>query len=350
VKRLTPQSVAIVSSVFLAVVLALAGCLATYISSGKVDWEMTLLIFTLSIPIAYLLFYGVMKYFIYDQINSMYTTIKDFKTTRNYSIDKVRLDEDILKAVRQDVIEWAMARRSEIEQLKKMEQYRREFVGNVSHELKTPIFNIQGYIFTLLDGGLEDEKINRDYLERASRSVERMISIVEDLDIISQMESGVLQPYLESYDIIAQLLELIKSLELKSKSKNIILELEGEQERKVRVNADKSLIRQVLTNLVVNSIKYGKENGETRIRVNEQGGIVKIEVQDNGMGIAENHLPRIFERFYRVDKGRSREHGGTGLGLSIVKHIVEAHQQTIDVKSTQGEGTCFTFTLQAARD
>jgi two-component system phosphate regulon sensor histidine kinase PhoR len=239
-----------------------------------------------------------------------------------------------------------VSNKNEIEQLKKLEAYRREFVGNVSHELKTPIFNIQGYILTLLDGGLEDDNINVDYLTRASKSVERMISIVEDLDTISQMESGELSLYFEKFDIVALVNELFLGLEMKASGRNIKLKFAENYNRPIYVSADKHHIRQVVTNLIVNSIKYGKQDGISQVRFTDLYQHVVIEISDNGMGIAKHHLPRIFERFYRVDKGRSRDHGGTGLGLAIVKHIIEAHNQTIDVKSTEGEGTTFIFTLK----
>jgi len=227
-----------------------------------------------------------------------------------------------------------------------LEAYRREFVGNVSHELKTPIFNIQGYILTLLDGGLQDETINLDYLTRASKSVERMISIIEDLDAISQMETGELSLYFEKFDIVALVYELFLGMEMKASSRKINLKFAENYSRAINVSADKNHIRQVITNLIVNSIKYGKNDGTTQVKFTDLYQHVVIEISDNGMGIAKHHLPRIFERFYRVDKGRSRDHGGTGLGLAIVKHIIEAHNQTIDVKSTEGEGTTFIFTLK----
>jgi two-component system phosphate regulon sensor histidine kinase PhoR len=261
-------------------------------------------------------------------------------------MENLDLGEDIFKEINTDVQQWAVSNKNEIEQLKKLEAYRREFVGNVSHELKTPIFNIQGYILTLLDGGLEDDNINVDYLTRASKSVERMISIVEDLDTISQMESGELSLYFEKFDIVALVNELFLGLEMKASGRNIRLKFSENYNRPIYVSADKHHIRQVVTNLIVNSIKYGKQDGISQVRFTDLYQHVVIEISDNGMGIAKHHLPRIFERFYRVDKGRSRDHGGTGLGLAIVKHIIEAHNQTIDVKSTEGEGTTFIFTLK----
>lgn len=299
-----------------------------------------------TLAVSYLLLFASLKILIYDKIKSIYTTIHDLKASRDFSMENLDLGEDIFKEINTDVQQWAVSNKNEIEQLKKLEAYRREFVGNVSHELKTPIFNIQGYILTLLDGGLQDEKINLDYLNRAAKSVERMISIIEDLDTISQMESGELSLYFEKFDIVALISELFLGLEMKASQRNIKLKFAENYNRPIYVSADKNHIRQVVTNLIVNSIKYGKQDGITTIKFTDLYQHLVVEISDNGMGIAKHHLPRIFERFYRVDKGRSRDHGGTGLGLAIVKHIIEAHNQTIDVKSSEGEGTTFTFTLK----
>lgn len=339
--KLTPQNLAIVASIILGFLTGIATALSDLMSTESVNWAHVLLQATVVLSLSYLVFFIAMKFFLYDSIRSIYDSVQEIKTSKEVNLKDMRLDEDVLRSVRQDVMKWAIERRNEIEQLKKMEQYRREFVGNVSHELKTPIFNIQGYIFTLLDGALEDPTVNRDYLERASRSVERMITIVEDLDIITQIETGELQPYQEQYDILGQINEIIQSLELKFSAKNISLKLETDAKSPLFVFADKHLIRQALANLIVNSLKYGKEGGQTIIRVIDGVSSIQLEVSDNGLGIGPEHLPRIFERFYRVDKGRSREHGGTGLGLAIVKHIVESHQQSIDVVSEKGKGTTF---------
>ena len=237
-------------------------------------------------------------------------------------------------------------RRLEIEKLLKLENHRKEFLGNVSHELKTPIFNIQGYISTLIDGGLHDETINLEYLKRADRSVDRMIHIIGDLEQISQLESGILELDYEYYDITEQIKDVFVSLEIQAQTKNITFGFLDVNVPSVTVYADKFRVRQVFVNLLTNSIKYGKIGGKTLIGLLEKESEVSVFVSDDGIGIEELHLPRLFERFYRVDKGRSREQGGTGLGLAIVKHILEAHHQNIRVTSKVGEGTTFTFTLQ----
>ena len=257
-------------------------------------------------------------------------------TSLQYSFNEVEKEID-------DLLEERLA---EINRLEKLETYRKEYLGNVSHELKTPIFNIQGYISTLLDGGLEDKAINRDFLQRAEKSVERMIRIIEDLQAITQLETGELQLDIESFDIAALVKDIFKSQEMKATAKGVIFSIKDDDNKPVYVMADKFRIRQVLTNLVVNSIKYGKEYGETKIKFSDIGENILVEISDNGIGIGTRHLPRLFERFYRVDKHRSREQGGTGLGLAIVKHILEAHGQTINVMSTEGVGSVFSFSLK----
>ena len=234
----------------------------------------------------------------------------------------------------------------EIETLRQLETYRRHFIGDVSHELKTPIFNIQGYLHTLLDGALEDPNVNTTFLKKAAKNLERLHIIVEDLEAISRLESGELMLEIQSFDIHALAAEVFEDLEFKAKQRNITLEFKDGASQGFKVQADRESIRQVLTNLVSNSIKYGEENGRTRIGFYDMDGNILIEVADNGLGIPKKHLNHVFDRFYRVDKSRSRERGGSGLGLSIVKHIIEAHKQTINVRSTPGLGSTFGFTLK----
>ena len=238
-------------------------------------------------------------------------------------------------------------RRSEINILKDQENYRREFLGNISHELKTPLFTIQGYILTLVEGGaLKDKKVREKYLRRAAKGVDRIISIVKDLDLITQFESGIKTVDRSEFNIFDLVDNVFDLLEFESERNNISLKLENKNNSLIYVNADQERILQVLTNLIVNSIKYGSDNGYTKVIVedfNKEKVIVRII--DNGEGIEEEHIPRLFERFYRIDKNRSRKKGGSGLGLSIVKHIIEAHNEQIFVKSQIGEGTEFSFTL-----
>ncbi|MBK6282182.1 MAG: sensor histidine kinase [Draconibacterium sp.] len=254
-----------------------------------------------------------------------------------------------LSDVEHDVEEWAHNQLQEIERLKELERYRKDFVGNVSHELKTPIFNIQGYILTLLEGGLEDPNINKLYLTRTEKSIDRMISIVEDLESINKLETGELKPQFSVFDIVKIVEDVFDMEQRLSKERKISLMFADKPDKPLMVKADRKRIIEVLTNLVVNAIKYGKKNGFVKVGFYDFDDKLMIEVTDNGIGVDKKDLSRIFERFFRVDKSRSREQGGTGLGLSIVKHIIEAHNQTINVQSVLNEGTTFTFTLEKAK-
>ena len=238
-------------------------------------------------------------------------------------------------------------RLEEINVLKDQENYRREFLGNVSHELKTPLFTIQGYILTLIEGALKDKKVRGKYLRRSAKGVDRLISIVKDLDLITQFESGIKTVDKTDFNIYELIENVYDLMEFESEKNKTKLLVNNENNTPIIVNADKERILQVLTNLIVNSIKYGKENGFTEVKVEEYDkDRIIVRIKDNGEGIEDEHLPRLFERFYRIDKNRSRKKGGSGLGLSIVKHIIEAHQEQIFVESKIGQGTEFSFTLK----
>lgn len=258
-------------------------------------------------------------------------------------------EEDGLARLEEKVDFLIESREKELAHFENLDSYRKEYLGNVSHELKTPVFNIQGYVDTLLNGGgLEDDTINRDYLKRAEKSIDRLINIIDDLETITQLESGELLLDVDTFDIAALCKDIYAALELNASKRNIKLELAKRYEKPVYVKADKFRIRQVLVNLMTNSIKYGRDNGTTLVTLSYLNDDVIVEISDNGDGIESRHLPRIFERFYRIDKGRSREQGGTGLGLAIVKHIIEAHEKSIKVESEIGKGTTFTFSLTAS--
>lgn len=290
--------------------------------------------------------YSVEK-FIYEKIRIIYKTIHNLKVSKQNFRDRQRGSSDLLESVNQEVLDWVENKSQEIEDLKKLEVYRREYIGNVSHELKTPIFNIQGYILTLLDGGLEDTSINKEYLLRTEKSINRMIAIIQDLEEISKLESGELKLEFSKFDLIALVKEVIEFLEIKAKKRKVKLVLSPTNEKQIIVRADKKRIRQVLSNLIENSVKYSVDDKAiTKISFFDMDEHILVEVTDNGIGVSETDIPRLFERFYRTDKGRSRGEGGTGLGLSIVKHIIEAHEQTINVRSGVGVGTTFGFTLQ----
>ena len=238
-----------------------------------------------------------------------------------------------------------LSEEQEIVALKRAAKYRREFLGNVSHELKTPIFNIQGYIHTLIDGALHDPSVNEKYLLRTSKSIDRLISIIEDLEILAKLESDELALDLTDWDFIDLVKELFEFFEIKASEKNIKLVLETKLET-LFVTADKEKINQVLLNLISNAIKYGKNGGHVILRVEKGSSDSSIEIIDNGIGISADNISRVFERFYRVDKGRSRSQGGTGLGLAIVKHIIEAHEQSINIKSEVNKGTTISFNMK----
>ncbi len=293
----------------------------------------------------YIIVYYLLNNFIFEKINPIY------KTIHNYNIPEKDLrrdleEKDVLKEVNEEVKSWADNKVKEIAQLKQLAKYRKEFLGNVSHELKTPIFNIQGYVLTLLDGGMDDNKINKKYLQKTEKSINRMISIVEDLEAISRLESGVLKLHYSNFNIVELFEEVFDSQELRAKDKGIELRFKLNYEKSIFVNADREQIDQLITNLLVNSINYGRDYGYTEVSFLDMDENILVEITDNGIGIPEEDVPRIFERFYRVDKSRSRNAGGTGLGLAIVKHIVEAHNQTINARSTIENGTSFAFTLK----
>lgn len=297
----------------------------------------------------FILIYFFLIRFIYERINIIYKRMK-MKQSHKPELSSISFlkNENLLEKVSNDVENWAAISKKEIEQLKKMAQYRKEFVGNVSHELKTPIFNIQGYILTLLDGAMEDEAMNKKYLEKTEKNINRMITIVNDLEAISRFEHGRLELRYQKFSITELTKEVFEAIEDNAKRQEIRLQIEGKNLSETYVYADKGYIRQVLTNLVNNAINYGNKGGNVFVEYLTSGNNCTIKVKDDGIGIDEEHLPRLFERFYRVDKSRSKERGGTGLGLSIVKHIIEAHNRNIEVQSKVGEGTTFSFTLQKA--
>jgi len=245
---------------------------------------------------------------------------------------------------------FAEDKKLEIASLKDRENFRKEFIGNVSHELKTPLFTVQGYILTLLDGAMKDKSVRKKYLQRANKGVERLIYIVKDLDMITKIEMGDLVLEKEDFNIIELVESVFDLLEMKANKKNITLTFDQDYEESIMVYADRERIQQVLTNLVENSIKYGKTDGTTEVSIEDlvMNKII-VRVTDNGEGIEEEHIQRLFERFYRVDKSGSRKVGGSGLGLSIVKHLVEAHEEKIYVESQFGIGSEFSFTLEKTK-
>ncbi len=297
---------------------------------------------------AYNSFSYYLKTYIYRKIKVIYKSIHSLKMSKNQknAIEDFDFDSHIIDEVEKQVIEWATNKREEDAQKAPMDDYRRNLLGNISHELKTPIFNIQGYLLTLVDGAVNDDRVNMKYIKRAVQNLDRLHHIVEDLDVISQIEGEQLSMELRRFDIHKLALNVFEDLELKAEKKSVTLRIKEGCNKPFFVYADRERIRQVLDNLVNNAIKYGKENGYVQVSFYDMDSNLLIEVSDNGIGISNKHLPRLFERFYRVDKARSREAGGTGLGLSIVKHIIEAHNQTINVRSGANVGSTFGFTLE----
>lgn len=282
--------------------------------------------------------------YVFRKVKLIYKLIYDSKK------DKTSQDisQESLEDVNMKVMEWAVNTKKEIASLKSLEEYRKNYVGNISHELKTPIFSIQAYLHTLLEGGLYDETINKDYLKRAADNTERLQNIVEDLDIITKLESGKAELDIKRFDIKELVRDIFLDLKSMAKKKKITLQFKDVTATSFMVMADRESIRQVFTNLLVNSIKYGKDGGTTKVSFYDMDTEVLTEISDNGIGIEDKHLKHVFDRFYRVDSSRSRKQGGSGLGLSIVKHIIEAHDQTINVRSTVDVGSTFGFTLEKA--
>lgn len=343
----TPRNVAKRTALLIsaAVVVLLSLC-AIFLPSA-IHWGLIPVVGLVTFVGGYMIVAWAVERFIYQKVKIIYKAIHRLKRTGPRP--DITMNEDVLDEVKKDVLDWADERVSEIRSLREQDSFRRDYIGNLSHELKTPVFNIQGYILTLLEGALEDPRHNRIFLEKAARSVDRMVVLLEDLDGITRIESGNLELHREDFDLNKLAREVIESLEHTAKKSNIKLVINSSKDGVIPINADRSRVEQILTNLVVNSIKYGKEGGTTKVRFYDMDTDFLVEVADDGIGMTTEHLPRVFERFYRVDKSRSRHHGGTGLGLAIVKHLVEAHGQTINVRSTEGVGSTFSFTMQKTK-
>jgi two-component system phosphate regulon sensor histidine kinase PhoR len=348
-KNPTPQKLALFAATVASLIVIGAYYFSTKNKFFTVDWIRQTFVFIICFTSCFFIFSYVLRIFIYRKIKLIYKTISSEKNSKAKALRQLISSEDVIENVSQEVMEWHQSRADEIAELKRMENFRKEFLGNVSHELKTPLFNIQGYIHTLLEGALSDPEVNINYLQRAARSVERLCLIVDDLESISKLESGELVLDQRTFDLHELVADVFESSEMRAKEMNIRMAFKEGSDNPVYVIADKERIRQVFVNLVVNSIKYGRRGGTTLVGFYDMDENILIEITDNGIGIDSLHLARVFERFYRVDKSRSREQGGTGLGLSIVKHIIEAHNQRINVRSTHGIGTTFSLTLKKSK-
>lgn len=343
-KNLTPRQIAIYASVL---IVAFNGFFLLVYMLLEETWDLRFIVWLgLTGCSAYFSILFFVKKYIYRKIKLIYKNIHKFKLKPAEKNKDLDVDSDIIQEVEKEVAEWALEQQTEINSLKEMESYRRLYLGNVSHELKTPIFNIQGFIHTLIEGALYDDKINMKYLQRAAKNVERLNTIVTDLEAINKLESGKLVMDLQVFDLKELVGEVFEDLEIKAKKNVITLAYKDGANQNYKVEADREAIRQVLVNLIENSIKYGKENGRTKVGFYDMDSRILVEIADSGIGIAQEHLNHVFDRFYRADKSRSRQIGGSGLGLSIVKHIIEAHKQTINVRSSPEIGSTFGFTLK----
>jgi two-component system, OmpR family, phosphate regulon sensor histidine kinase PhoR len=345
-RQLNPVQVSAITAFTISLLVGIANFIFIH------NWWIAILSFVVLFIISYLLIRYFTERFIYRHIKLIYKFISQTKATkREEFFNKSILPEKSLQEVSEEVEEWAEQKTQEIETLQQNEQYRKEFLQNLSHELKTPIFAVQGYIDTLLNGAMNKEEFAKKFLLSASKNIDRLVNLVDDLDEISKLEIGEQLLYNENFVIQELIEEVFDSLTIKASAKNIKTSIKKGCELPITVYADKEKIRMVFINLVDNAIKYGKQNGTITFSAykttNEN---ILVELTDDGYGIAEEHLSRIFERFYRTDLARSRKEGGSGLGLSICKHIIEAHGQTMHVRSTVDVGTTFGFTLNGKHE
>jgi len=341
VKNLRPSILILLGSL-LYLVLSISSALLFHLFVLELSPWVIIFIPVISALVVFILFYALLKIFIQNRLHLIY---KSIQTKQQVVPFKGSTIDNLISTVEIDVRNWQKNKNKEITKLRDQEQFRREFLGNLAHELKTPVFAVQGYILTLIEGGIDDQQVNVQFLERASRATDRIVNILEDLDQIAKLEVDALKIEMRSFEIIDLIKEIVETLELKAKEKNISLRFHNDLSS-IYVTADRNKISQVLTNLINNAISYGKIDGEVVISAVPIDDLVTIEVKDNGIGIDTEHFPRLFERFYRVEKSRNRNEGGTGLGLAIVKHIIESHQQSINVRSSIGIGSTFSFSLK----
>lgn len=332
------------------VAFALAGCVAlittAFLSLVDNAYLPLIVTFLLAFSSTFLLVYLTLEFLVFREINKIYSLLdklkkKDFKAIR----ETVSVHSNPLKKLNDEIFAYTTRKQQEIDDLKRLEEFRREFLADVSHELKTPIFAAQGFIHTLIDGAVDDKLVRDKFLAKAARSLDGLDALVQDLLTLSQMEIGAIKMHKEKTDLYALTQEVFEQLEEKAASRNISLRFDKKSDQHAWVKADRQRISQVMTNLVNNAIKYGNENGKVAISFTHIKDQVLVTVRDNGPGISPEHLKRIFERFYRVEKSRSKDNGGTGLGLAIVKHIVEAHKSKVTVTSKMEKGTTFQFKL-----
>jgi two-component system, OmpR family, phosphate regulon sensor histidine kinase PhoR len=331
------------SSVYITVFTSIALVLLAYFLDIALNLGYLLLYIVVVFSFTFLITQYRLEKFIYQRIKKIYDSVSILDTS-DFNKTPITTDIDTLS---RDVQTFAKSKQLQIKNLNLREDYRREFLGNISHELKTPLFTVQGYLLTLEGGAINDKKISKKYIKRANKGVERLIAIVKDLDLISKLESADLSLNKEPFDVVDLVQNVFELLEMKAKKRNITLTFNKKYRLPVMAIGDEERIEQVLTNLLVNSIKYGKIDGNTTVSIEPlRKNKLLVKVTDDGEGIEAKHMPRIFERFYRVDSSRSREQGGSGLGLAIVKHIIEAHDEAIFAESEFKKGSTFSFTLE----
>ncbi|MFK7806336.1 MAG: sensor histidine kinase [Saprospiraceae bacterium] len=350
-KNISPRKLSLYVAAFVSVIVLLIFAAFYYVELLRIQWWVLPIISVSFFLFIYRLMIFVLGEYIYRKVKLIYKNIhstKREKLLKKGSKGVIQMNEDLLGNVEKDVSEWAESQAKEIASLRDLEEYRRDFLGNISHELKTPIFNMQGYLFTLLEGGIYDENINEEYVRRALVNVQRLQTIVTDLDVISKLEANKIKLEITSFDIIGLIEECFEDNQMLAAERKIKLAFKSGADTSFLVKGDRENIRQVLNNLIGNSIKYGKENGNTKIGCYNMETYILVEVEDDGIGIAKKDMKHVFDRFYRADKSRSRTVDGSGLGLSIVKHVMEAHKQTINVRSKEGRGSTFGFTLERA--
>ncbi|MGB1247925.1 MAG: sensor histidine kinase [Chitinophagales bacterium] len=341
-KNSSLRDISLISASILAVLTALVLFVFNFFAQNILAWWMIVLLAALALGFSFFVIYILMDRFIYRRIKLIYKTIHQHKLGNQ----SPQVEGDLLEDVEQRVKEFSSTKAAEIKQLQEMEKYRKEFLGDISHELKTPIFNTQGYLETLLDGAINNPEVNRSYLIKANNNLDRLSAIVQDLVKISQLESGELELNHQKFDIVQLIKDVFENHEMMADNKDIDLFFKKGTLKSATVFGDKKRIEVVLNNLILNAIKYGKEDeGKVEASIYEMDDNILIEITDNGPGIEAQYLSRLFDRFFRIDKDRSRYKGGNGLGLAICKHIIEAHKQTIHVRSTIDIGTTFGFTL-----
>jgi len=340
-------SFSLITAVYITIVFAILIIILELLRDGEIIWKWPIIGVTLCFFISFFIIHYRTQFFIFKGVKEIYDNTKLLEDV-SFTPDNITTD---MASLFDEVERYAKRKKIEISSLRIQDEYRRDFLGNVAHELKTPLFTVQGYILTLLDGAIDDKSVRKKYLERADKGVERLIYLVNDLDMITKLEVGDLNINYEYFDIIELVGSTFEMLEMKAALRNITLAFDAPYDEGVMVNADKERIQQLLTNLIENSIKYGKEDGTTEVSVQDLiQNKVLVRVTDNGEGVDKVHLSRLFERFYRVDKSGNRKVGGSGLGLSIVKHIIEAHEERVYVESELGVGSEFSFTLEKAEE